>query len=294
MQCARGGKLHGILRAAIVATLVVWPSFASAAIIGPTDDWKPLAHGARDLGVSEEMVKRILAAGVELMCPGTVHVNDGVLNGWFLGDSTSSFYTIAHGVIDIGRIDRKVNFIEPLDQCTGKSYRDLATKGPNATAYPLAIPENRHEMELATFTPQSAPPNDDRAKLNLLHPVAGARALPLPDMGAGNLAVGQEVILVSMTPPLMRVPEIQACHIKSIKLRSMRPGLMFTDCDNRPGNSAGLYFMRDPARPGMLLPIALHEGCHEKRGDYQAWDQDDNTAVGIMLQSNFFALQARS
>ena len=52
--------------------------------------------------------------------------------------------------------------------------------------------------------------------------------------------------------------------------------------------------MRDPARPGMLLPIALHEGCHEKRGDYQAWDEEDNTAVGIMLQGNFFALQARS
>jgi len=293
MQCARGGKLHGILRAAAVAVLVLWPSFASAAIIGPTDDWKPLAHGARDLGISEEMVKRIMAAGVELSCPGTVHVNDGVLNGWFLGD-TSSFYTNAHGVIDIGRIDHKANFIEPLDQCTVKSYRDLTAKGPNATGYPLAIPQDRKQLQLATFTPQSAPPNDDRAKLNLLRPVPGARALPLPDMAGINLTVGQEVILVSMTPPLMRVPEIQSCHIKSIKLRSMRPGLMFTDCDNHPGNSAGLYFMRDLARPDMLLPIALHEGCHEKRGDYQAWDQEDNTAVGIMLQDNFFTLQARS
>lgn len=272
----------------------MWPGFAGAAIIGPTDDWRPLVHGARDLGISEEMVKRIMAAGVELSCPGTVHVNDGVLNGWFLGGDTTGFYTNAHGVIDIGRIDHKANFIEPLDQCTVKSYRDLTAKGPNALGYPLAIPENRRQMQLATFTPQSAPANDDRARLNLLRPVAGARGLPLPDMGNINLAVGQEVILVSMTPPLMRVPEIQACHIRAIKLRSMRPGLMFTDCDNRPGNSAGLYFMRDPSRPDMLLPIALHEGCHEKRGDYQAWDEEDNTAVGIMLQSNFFALQARS
>ena len=83
-------------------------------------------------------------------------------------------------------------------------------------------------MELATFTPQSAPPNDDRARLNLLRPVAGApEPSPLPDMGGVNLAVGQEVILVSMTPPAMRVPELQACHIMAIKLRSMRPGLMF-------------------------------------------------------------------
>jgi len=38
------------------------------------------------------------------------------------------------------------------------------------------------------------------------------------------------------------------------------------------------------------VPIALHEGCYEQVGNYKPWDINTNTTVGIMLQSNFFAL----
>ena len=263
---------------------------AGAAIIGPTNDWKPLVSGARQLGISTRMVNRILAAGLEVMCPGTTYDNGGVLNGWFLGADTTSFYTNAHGIIDIGRIDHKANFIEPLDECGVRSYRDLAAEGARATPYRLAIPENRRHMELASFAPQSDSPMRDRARLRLLRSIAGTRALALPNFDKIKLAVGQEVILVSLTPPLMRAPEIQSCHIQSINLSGrIGPGQLFTDCDNGFGNSAGLYFVRDPADPTMLLPIALHEGCHERVGDHQPWDPTKNTALGIMLGRGFFA-----
>ena len=278
-----------------MAALMLWPGLASAAVIGPTNDWKPLISGARALGIGGEMVKRILAAGVGLTCPGTVHSNGGVLNGWFLGTDASSFYTNAHGIIDIGRADHRSNFIEPLDKCVVRSFRDLVVNGARAPSYALALPENRMQLALATFTPQNAPPTQDRARLRLLHSIAGARALALPDFNRINLKVGQEVIMVSLTPPAMRSPEIQSCRIQSLNLKDLGPGQLFTDCDNGFGNSAGLYFIRDPADPTMLLPIALHEGCHEKLGDHKGWSLEQNTALGIMLQRNFFAsLRSRS
>jgi hypothetical protein len=274
--------------------MVLWPSLALAAIIGPTNDWRPLRSGAHDLGISDQMVKRILAAGVGLTCPGSVHSNGGMLNGWFLGSDAQSFYTNAHGIIDIGRADHQANFVEPLDKCSVKSFSDLATNGSGATGVPLALPQNRMQLALATFNPQNAAPNLDRARLRLMHPIAGTRALPLPDFNRIRLAVGQEVILVSLTPPSMRSAEIQACHIQSINLKTMGPGQLFTDCDNGFGNSAGLYFVRDPANHAMLLPIALHAGCHEKIGDHKGWSLENNTALGIMLQANFFSLRGQS
>jgi hypothetical protein len=214
-----------------------------------------------------------------------------MLNGWFLGTDATGFYTNAHGVIDIGMTDHQSNFIEPLDKCTVHSYRDLVNKGSKAAAYSLAVPRNRRRMELATFSPQEAPPNADRAHLRLLNAIESARALPLPNFKRIRLTPGQEVILVSVKPPGMRVPEIQACHLMAINPRGAGgPGQIFTDCDNGAGNSAGLYFVRDPSNHSMLVPIALHEGCYEQVGNYKPWDINTNTTVGIMLQSNFFAL----
>jgi hypothetical protein len=276
-----------------MAALVLWPTLALAAIIGPTDDWKPLRTGARELGVSDEMVKRILAAGVELTCPGTVHDNGGMLNGWFLGGDATNFYTNAHGVIEMGD-DHKSDFIEPLDKCAVHSFGDLAAKGVHAPAYPIAIPEDRTQLALASFRPAGDPPSQDRARLRLLRSIAGARALALPDFNRISLAVGEEVILVSMRPPAMQQPEIQSCRIQSISLKDMGPGQLFTDCDNGFGNSAALYFIRDPANPSNLLPIALHEGCHEKLGDHKGWNLEDNTAMAIMLRDSFFAFGSRS
>jgi hypothetical protein len=91
----------------------------------------------------------------------------------------------------------------------------------------------------------------------------------------------------------MRNPEIQSCHIQSLRLGG-GPGQLFTDCDNGLGNSAGLYFVRDPANASMLLPIALHEGCHEELGDHKGWNLEENTALGIMLRSSFFSFPRRS
>jgi hypothetical protein len=282
--------LRRLLTLLAFAALASLPGLSHAAIIGPTNDWKPLREGARQLGISSRMVDRILAAGLEVMCPGTVHDNGGVLNGWLLGGDSMSFYTNAHGIIDIGRMDHKANFIEPLDQCGVRSYRDLAAHGAKAQPYPIAVPQNRRQMELASFTPQSDSPTRDRARLRLLHAIAGARALALPDFGRIKLSVGQEVIMVSLQPPAMRTPEIQACHIQSINLGGrIGPGQLFTDCDNGFGNSAALYFVRDPADRTMLLPIALHEGCHERVGDHQPWDLNKNTALALILGNGFFS-----
>ncbi|MDR3473208.1 MAG: hypothetical protein P4M09_16225 [Devosia sp.] len=285
--------MQTILRAWITSTLVLWPSLAFAAIIGPADDWKPLRQGARELGVSNEMVQRILAAGLEVFCPGTAHGNGGVLNGWFLGGDVTGFYTNAHAVIEIGRRDHKADFIEPLDECGVRSFRDLATSGAAATFYPLEVPQDRRQIALATFTPQSDPPNRDRARLRLPHAIAGTRALALPDFDRVRLTVGEEVIMVSRSP-VTRAAEIQACHIQSISLDRMAPGQLFTDCDNNLGNSAGLYFIRDPGNPAMLLPIALHEGCQDRIGDHKGWDLHRNTAVGILLGRSFFSLGSNS
>lgn len=285
--------MHKTLRLVLAATLMLWPTLVFAAIIGPTDDWKPLRQGARELGVSDAMVNRILAAGLELFCPGTRYDNGGVLNGWFLGGDVADFYTNAHGVIEIGRRDHKADFIEPLGECGVRSFKDLMADGPQATFYPLAVPENRRQIELASFAPQSDAPTRDRAKLRLLRSIAGARALALPDFDRIDLSVGKEVIMVSRSPTT-RAPEIQSCHIQSINLEDrIGPGQLFTDCDNNLGNSAGLYFVRDPSNPSMLLPIALHEGAYDREGDYKGWDLRRNTAVGIMLRRGFFRFAGR-
>jgi hypothetical protein len=267
----------------------LWPGVASAAIIGPTDDWKPLRQGARELGISGKMVDRILAAGLEVLCPGTTYGNGGVLNGWFLGSDAMSFYTNAHGIIDINRSNGKSNFIEPLDQCVVRSYMHLGAAG---AFQPIAVPSNRYQLQMATFTPQQSAPSMDRARLRLLRSIAGARALPLPDFTRISLKVGQEVIMVSLRPPHMRDAEIQSCRIQSLDLGGV--GQLFTDCDNGLGNSAGLYFVRDPGDPTMLLPIALHEGCHEGLGDNKGWDLKRNTALAIMLRPGFFAFHGRT
>ncbi len=284
--------MRKLIWAGLLAGVLLWPGLAGAAIIGPTDDWKPLAPGARALGISSVMVSRILAAGVQLTCPGTVHGNGGMLNGWFLGGDATSFYTNAHGVIDVGA-DHRPNFIEPLDQCQVRSYGDLVARGLRAAAYQIDVPANRQALALATFTPQSSDAGDDRARLHLLHSVAGARALALPDFSQLRLAVGEEVIMVSMRPPAMTTPEIQACRIQSLNL-SGGPGQLFTDCDNGFGNSAALYFVRDPVNPAMLLPIALHEGCYERLGDHRPWSRDSNTAVALILRGSFFAFRGRA
>lgn len=276
-----------ILAAGIGAILALWSGFAYAAIIGPTDDWKPLRQGAKALGISDAMVQRILAAGVEMSCPGTVHRNGGALNGWFLGGDATSFYTNAHGVIDTGA-DRRSDFIEPLDKCAVHSYRDLVSRGAAAASYAIEVPQDRNRLALATFQPQGDVPTQDRARLRLARLIAGARALAVPDLGSVGLSVGQEVIMVSVLPPSMREPEIQACHIQSIRL-SGGPGQLYTDCDNGFGNSAALYFVRDRSNPGMLVPIALHEGCYEKLGNYKGWSLTDNTAMAILLRSSFFS-----
>lgn len=280
--------MHRIVRLVALALIVLWPSLASAAIIGPTDDWKPLRQGARELGISTKMVDRILAAGLEVLCPGTTYDNGGVLNGWFLGVDATSFYTNAHGIIDVSRRSGKSNFIEPLDQCVVRSYLHL---GSAAAFQPIVVPGNRFDLQLATFTPQQSAPSLDRARLRLLRSIAGAHALPLPDFSRIRLKVGQEVIMVSLRPPKMREAEIQSCRIQSLDLGGV--GQLFTDCDNGLGNSAGLYFVRDPNDATMLLPIALHEGCHEGLGDHKGWDIDHNTALGIMLRPGFFAFRGR-
>src|SRR6185437_14010995 len=136
-----------------------------------------------------------------------------------------------------------------LDQCAVHSYADLLKNGAKAASYLLALPQNGLQLAMATFTPQDAPPNQDRARLRLLHSIAGAKALALPDFNRVRLTVGEQVIMVSVMPPSMREPEIQACHIESLNLRNMGPGQLFTDCDNGFGNSAGLYFVRDPSDP---------------------------------------------
>ena len=68
------------------------------------------------------------------------------------------------------------------------------------------------------------------------------------------------------------------------------PGRLLTDCDNSFGNSAALYFVRDPADPGMLVPIAMHEGCYDKVGNFKGWSRD-NTALGILLRRSFFSFR---
>lgn len=281
--------MRKLLCAGLLAVASLWPSLAGAAIIGPTDDWQPLVSGARALGISSTMVSRILAAGVLLACPGTVHGNGGVLNGWFLGGDATSFYTNAHGVIDVGA-DRRPNFIEPLDQCQVRSYGDLVARGIKAAVYGIDVPANRQALALGTFAPQHSDASDDRARLRLLHSIAGAHALALPDFSQLRIGVGEEVIMVSMRPPAMTEPEIQACHIESLSLSS-GSGQLFTDCDNNFGNSAALYFVRDPANPRMLLPIALHEGCYDRVGDHQPWNRDSNTAVALVLRGSFFAFR---
>lgn len=281
------------LRICLIAALVLWPGFASAATIGQGHDWRPLRSGAQALGISEEMVERILSAGVEVSCPGTVHHNGGILNGWFLGSDGPNFYTNAHGVIDIGD-DRQANFIEPLDKCNVRSYRDLLTRGARAVSYALDLPANRNDMAIATFTPQRDSPSQDRARLTLVRAITGAHALALADVDHLSFTQGEEVLMVSLQPPAMREPVIQACHIEDINLHDLGPGQLFTDCDNSFGNSAALYFVRDPSNPSMLLPIALHEGCHEKLGEHKAWSEEDNTALGIMLRRSFFNFPHRT
>jgi len=291
-QRSGGQELHRTLRFFLTLTLLAWPSLAGATIIGPTDDWQPLAAGAHQLGISSKMVGRILAAGLELFCPGTQYNNGGVLNGWFLGSDVGGFYTNAHGVIEVGS-NHQSNFIEPLAQCGVRTFKDLLSVGRNATFYPLAIPDNRQQIELASFAPQSDSFTRDRARLRLLRSIAGSQALALPDFDRIDLAVGKEVIMVSRSPET-RMPMIQSCHIQSINLDNrIGPGQLFTDCDNNLGNSAGLYFVRDPNDTTMLLPIALHEGAVCDEGDHKGWDLKRNTSVAIMLGRGFFQFAAR-
>jgi hypothetical protein len=273
---------------AFAALALLWPGIAAAAVIGPRDGWQPLRSGARALGISDRMVERILAAGVGMTCPGTVYKNGGALNGWFLGGDTGSFYTNAHGVIDLGA-DRRADFIEPLDKCVVQSWRDLSRQGVRAPAYALRLPANRHELALASFDPRRDSPTADRARLALAGRIAGAEALDLPDLAHLPIAIGEVLIMVSLAPPAMRQPVIQACHIRGVDLSGGGPGRLLSDCDNSFGNSAALYLVRDPASPGMLVPIALHEGCYEKLGAGKAWDRDRNTAVGILLRRGFFS-----
>jgi hypothetical protein len=273
----------------LAAFLLLWPSLASAAIIGSSDGWKPLRQGAKALGISDRMVDRILAAGVGMTCPGTVHKNGGTLNGWFLGPDVTSFYTNAHGVIDLGA-DRQADFIEPLDKCKVHSYRDLLLRGDRAASYALSLPADRHDMALASFQPQRDLPTSDRARLTLARTLPGAEALDMPDISHLPLAIGEQVIMVSLQPPAMREPVIQACQIKGIDISGGGPGRLLTDCDNSFGNSAALYFVRDPADPGMLVPIAMHEGCYDKVGNFKGWSRD-NTALGILLRRSFFSFR---
>ncbi len=280
-------NLFFVLRAGLAALLFGWPGLGYAAVIDGSSGWQPLRSGARTLGVSDRMVARILAAGLQMTCPGSVHKNGGALNGWLLGPDATSFYTNAHGVIDIGA-DRQANFIEPLDKCDVRSYRDLVARGARAASYGLSLPADRNQLMLASFRPQSDSPVQDRARLTLQHAIAGAAALSVDDVDHLGLAIGQEVLMVSLRPPVMRDPEIQACHIRAIDLNG-GPGELLTDCDNNFGNSAALYFVRDPADHSMLVPVALHEGCYEKLGDNQNWNPEDNTAVAIMLRRGFFS-----
>jgi hypothetical protein len=275
-----------ILMIAVLSLL--WPSMALASVIGASDGWKPLRQGARALGISDEMVQRILSAGVGMSCPGTVYKNGGALNGWFLGPGVMSFYTNAHGVIDLGA-DRQADFIEPLDKCSVHLYRDLLLHGAGALSYALKLPADRREMALASFDPERDGPAADRARLALAQTIAGAEALDRPDLDHLPLAIGEELIMVSLEPPTMRVPVIQSCHIKAIDISGGGPGRLLSDCDNSFGNSAALYFVRDPASPGMLLPIALHEGCYERLGNGKGWNGQTNTAVGILLRRGFFS-----
>jgi hypothetical protein len=277
---------------AVAALALLWPGVAAAAVIGPGDGWQPLRLGARALGISDRMVERILAAGVGMTCPGTVYKNGGALNGWFLGGDTGSFYTNAHGVIDLGA-NRRADFIEPLDKCVVQSWRDLSKQGAAAPSYALRLPANRHELALASFDPWRDSPTADRARLALAGTVAGAEALALPDLAHLPIAIGEELIMVSLAPPAMRQPEIQACHIRGVDLAAGGPGRLLSDCDNGFGNSAALYFVRDPGAPGMLVPIAMHEGCYEKLGAGKGWDRDSNTAVAILLRRSFFSFAHR-
>ncbi len=253
-------------RICLLAALVLWPGFASAATIGQGHDWRPLRSGAQALGISDEMVERILSAGVEVSCPGTVHQNGGILNGWFLGGDETSFYTNAHGVIDIGA-DRQANFIEPLDKCDVRSYRDLLKLGGKATSYALDLPANRNDMAVGSFTPQRDSPSQDRARLTLVRAIVGAQALALPNIDHLSFTQGQEVLMVSLQPPAMRMPVIQACHIEDINLREVGARPAFHRLRQWLWQFGRAVFpVRDPSNPSMLLPIALHEGCHEKIG----------------------------
>ena len=233
----------------------------------------------------QDLAERILDAGLEVVCSGSVHDNGSGLNGWFLGKDVMGFYTNAHSVINLGREDHKSNFVEPLDECGVRSYRDLAT--PSAFQG-IDIPSDRAKLMLASFTPQDDSPLRDRAKLRLLQPITGVNPLPLPDLRKLHLVPGQEVMMVSLKPPHMNEPEIEACHIKLIGPEILGTGTLFTDCDTAHGNSAGLYFVRDPADHTQLVAIALHEGCNDRLGDNKDWDLENNTALGIMLGYGFF------
>jgi len=40
----------------------------------------------------------------------------------------------------------------------------------------------------------------------------------------------------------------------------------------------------------MLVPIAMHEGCYDKVGNFKGWSRD-NTALGILLRRSFFSFR---
>jgi hypothetical protein len=280
-------------RILVLAAFAVWSAAASAAIIGARDDWKPLRAGASQLGISSAMVDGILAAGVQVSCPGTVHDNGGVLNGWLLQGDPMSVYTNAHGIVDIGGRDRRPYFVEPLDRCEARSFRNLAIGGAKGTPSLFSIPADRQQLELSSFLPQSDAPTKDRARLHLLRPIPGTGPLAIPEFDPRTLVSGGQVFMVSLRPPNMREVEIQACHMKQIVFGGAQPGELLTDCDNSYGNSAALYFIRDPANPTMLLPVAMHGGSIDKLGDYQPWSREKNTAVAILLEHSFFAIGGR-
>ena len=247
------------------------------AIIGPTDDWKDLREGAEEFGISDESVNQILNAGMELKCPGTKHGNSIKLNGWLLKQSgKSAMFTNSHAFYDENAKGR-----EPFGECTissftGESTFNLADSVISSASN--APSTDAPQMDRAMVTPESLPEN--------------AAALDV-NFNPADYVVGKEVFLVSRRTSKRGGNSggvmIQKCTIKKVApVWNNQPPAILTDCDNEGGVSAGMYFVRDSAKPENIKPFALHSRSFEKVGDNKPWDAQKNTTIGLVMDSHFF------
>ncbi len=274
-----------LVAAAVVAAFGLAADPGKAGIIGPTNDWKPLLEGAKELGISQESLNMILDSGFEMRCKSNEPGTDSVLNAWHIN---GRFWTNAHAFFDDD--DRPKS-----GECSLTSYRSLVSKA-DLNDRRNTIDIDPRSVRLATITPKNSDPRLDVSTFETLqHPETDGMTVKPPPASFGK---GSVVILVSRRPHFMQrsendlEPIVQVAVIKYVSGAEVgRPRAMMTDADGFETNSGGMLFLFVRSGPDSvaLMPLAIHRG-HKGEVDYRPWDINTNSSLHILLDRDFFEI----